>query len=124
MSEKKVMRLTVKESKVRGSGTVRIPKSAFKVLQIKRGESVVIFSGERTRIVRAYGSRLVEDGVIYLRRPEMEALEAQEGDMICVDRLTPVSKIVKEKTKPATKRIKKGIKAIRGRLTSKEEREE
>lgn len=122
MSQKKVMRLTVKESKVRGSGTVRIPKSAFKVLQIKKGENMVIFSGEKTRIIRAYGSKLVEDGVIYLRRPEMEALEVQEGDVICVDRLTPVSKIVKEKTKPATKRIKKGIKSIKERLTRKEEK--
>ena len=122
MSQKKVMRLTVKESKVRGSGTVRIPKSAFKVLQINKGENMVIFSGEKTRIIRAYGSKLVEDGVIYLRRPEMEALEVQEGDVICVDRLTPVSKIVKEKTKPATKRIKKGIKSIKERLTRKEEK--
>jgi len=118
------MRLTVKESKVRGSGTVRIPKSAFKVLQVKRGESVVIFSGKKSRIVRAYGSELVEDGVIYLRRPEIEALEVQEGDVICVDRLTPVSKIVKEKTKPATKRIRKGVKSIKERLKRKEEKRE
>jgi len=124
MSQKKLMRLTVKESKVRGSGTVRIPKSAVKVLQIKTGESVVILSGKKTRIVRAYGSELVEDGVIYLRRPEMKALEVQEGDVICVDHLTPVSKIVKEKTKPATKKIKKGIKSIKERLTRKEEKRE
>ena len=124
MSQKKVMRLTVKEGKVRGAGKIRLPKSAFEVLQVKTGESVVIFSGEKTRIVRAYGSKLVEDGIIYLRRPEMEALEVQEGDVICVDRLTPVSRIVKEKTKPAAKRIKKGIKAIKERLTRKEEKRE
>jgi len=124
MSQKKVMRLTVKESKVRESGTVRIPKPAFKVLQIKTGESVVILSGKKTRIVRAYGSELVEDGVIYLRRPEMKALEVQEGDVICVDHLTPVSRIVKEKTKPATKKIRKGIKSIKERLTRKEEKRE
>lgn len=122
MSQKKVMRLTVKESKVRGSGTVRIPKSAFNVLQIKTGESVVILSGKKTRIVRAYGSKLVEDGVIYLRRPEMKALEVQEGDMVGVHRHTPVSKIVKEKTKPAAKKIKKGIKSIKERLTRTEEK--
>jgi len=119
-----MMRLKVKESKVRGAGEIRLPKSAFEVLQVKTGESVVIFSGKKTRIVRAYGSRLVEDGVIYLRRPEMKALEIQEGDVICVDRLTPVSKIVKEKTKPATEKIKKGIKSIKERLTRKEEKRE
>jgi formylmethanofuran dehydrogenase subunit D len=116
MSQKTVVGLTVKASEILGSRTVRIPKPLFEVLQIKTGEKVVISSGKKTRIVRAYGSELVEDGIIYLRRSDMKTLEVQEGDMIRVDRLKPISKIVKEKTKPATKRVNKGLKSIKERL--------
>jgi bifunctional DNA-binding transcriptional regulator/antitoxin component of YhaV-PrlF toxin-antitoxin module len=122
MSKEKIMKLTIKESKVHGSGTIRIPKSAFELLQIKRGERVVISSGKKTRIIRAYGSELVEASVIYLRRPEMQALEVQEGDVIRVDRLTTVPKILAEKTRPATKRIKRGIKSVKERLSSEEKK--
>lgn len=126
MSKEKEVNLAIKESKVHGSGTIRIPKSALELLQIKRGEGVVISSGKKTRIVRAYGSELVDAGVIYLRKPEMQALHVQEGDVIRVDRLPPrpgaVPKVLKEKTKPAAKRVKRGIKSVKERLSSEEKK--
>jgi hypothetical protein len=122
--------LTVKKSRIVGTGIVRIHKDVASKIDVKTKGMVEVWKGKKWIIAEAVSDKIIGKNNISLRAGDMKSLSAEENDKVAVNRHIPVKetakkeiKKLKKSGKTAGKKIKKSAtklkKSIRKKLMKK-----
>ncbi len=76
------MELTVEPSVISIGGSARVQKSALQGLGIDDGGLAVIRSEKKDVLLNVFPDGMLDDGIIKLRKVDMDKLSVQEGDKV------------------------------------------